>query len=294
MLHGRLLFVLALGCVSVATSATAAEPARKKVVTALPEPAEKRTYKSIGGTDLQIWIWKPADWQASDRRPAVVFYHGGAWRAGSPSAFSRQSARLAARGMVALSVQYRLTSQPGVTIADCVRDARSAFRWVRAHAGDLGIDPARLAAGGGSAGGHLAATLATLDGPDEAGDDLKVPLQPAALVLFNPALQLDSPRAAEAAALPDLAALRAFSPYRHVKARHPPTLILHGEADTTVPIAGARTYAARVVELGGRCEVVGYPDQPHSFFNKSPYFERTHERMEQFFAALGWITLPGS
>lgn len=294
MLPGRLLLVFALGCVSVATSATAVEPARKKSATALPEPALKRTYKTVGGTELQVWLWKPADWRPTDRRPAAVFYHGGAWRAGSPSAFSRQSARLAARGMVALSVQYRLTSQPGVTIAECVQDARSAFRWVRAHATELGIDPARLAAGGGSAGGHLAATLATLDGPDEAGDDLAMPLLPAALVLFNPALQLDSPRAAEAAALPDVSALRSFSPFQHVKAGHPPTLILHGEADTTVPIAGERAYAARVVELGGRCEVVGYPDQPHSFFNKSPYFERTHERMEQFFAALGWIALPGS
>jgi acetyl esterase len=267
------------------------ESARRKAA-ALPEPTDRQVYKQVGDTALQVWIWKPAGWQASDRRPAMVFYHGGAWRAGSPSAFSRQSAKLAERGMVALSVQYRLTSQPGVTIADCVKDARSAFRWVRAHAAELGIDPARLAAGGGSAGGHLAATLATLNGPDEAGDDPSVPLQPAALVLFNPALQLDSPRAAEAAGLPEVAALRAFSPFQHVPRGHPPTLILHGEADTTVPIADARAYAARVTELGGRCEVVGYPDQPHAFFNKSPYIERTYERMEAFLAELGWITRP--
>lgn len=285
---------LALMLVGVLTRVPAAAPDASPTRTGstLPEPTERRVYKQVGDAVLQVWIWKPAGWQVSDRRPAVVFYHGGAWRAGSPSAFSRQSARLAERGMVALSVQYRLTSQPGVTIADCVKDARSAFRWVRAQAAELGIDPARLAAGGGSAGGHLAATLATLAGPDEAGDDLRVPLQPAALVLFNPALQLDSPRAAEAAGLPDVATLRAFSPFQHVPKGHPPTLILHGEADTTVPIAGARAYAARVTELGGRCEVVGYADQPHAFFNKSPYVERTCERMEQFLAELGWITRP--
>lgn len=294
MFFRRTLMVLA-GAVWLSLPVAAAETtvtARRKAAVPLPEPAEKRVYKEAGGMELQIWIWKPADWKPSDRRPAMVFYHGGAWRAGSPSAFSRQSAKLAERGMVALSVQYRLTSQPGVTIAECVKDARSAFRWVRAQAAELGIDPSRLAAGGGSAGGHLAATLATLAGPDEAGDDLRVPLQPAALVLFNPALQLNSPRAAEAAGLPDVAALRAFSPFQHVAKGHPPTLILHGEADTTVPIAGARAYAARVTDLGGRCEVVGYPDQPHSFFNKSPYVERTQERMEQFLAELGWIPKP--
>ena len=258
----------------------------------LPEVTVKQTYKKAAAGDLQIWIWRPADWKPSDRRPAIVFYHGGGWRGGSPSAFSRQSAGLAARGMVALSVQYRLTSQPGVTIADCVRDARSAFRWVRSHAGELGIDQARLAAGGGSAGGHLAAALATLEGLDDPTDDVSVSVKPAALVLFNPALQLDSPRAAEAAALPDVAALRAFSPFQHVKPGHPPTLILHGEDDTTVPIAGTREYAMRVTELGGRCEVVGYEGQVHAFFNKSPYVERTHERMELFLAELGWIPKP--
>lgn len=290
----RTLMVLA-GAAWLSLPVAAAEttaPARRKAAGPLPEPAEKRVYKEAGGMELQIWIWKPADWKPSDRRPAMVFYHGGAWRAGSPSAFSRQSAKLAERGMVALSVQYRLTSQPGVTIADCVKDARSAFRWVRAHAVELGIDPARLAAGGGSAGGHLAAALATLEGPDDPQDDASVPLRPAALVLFNPALHLDSPRAAEAAALADVAALRAFSPFQHVSKGHPATLILHGEDDTTVPIAGAREYAARVNELGGRCEVVGYEGQVHAFFNKAPYVERTHDRMEQFLAELGWIPKP--
>lgn len=283
-----------VGAIWLALPAPAAEPAAsaRRKAAVLPEPSEKRVYKQVGGVDLQVWIWKPADWKSADRRPAIVFYHGGGWRGGSPSAFSRQSDGLATRGMVAISVQYRLTSQPGVALADCVRDARSAFRWVRSHAGELGIDPARLAAGGGSAGGHLAAALATLEGPDDPADDASVPLRPAALVLFNPALQLDSPRAAEAAALPDVEALRAFSPFHHVKSGHPPTLILHGEADTTVPIAGARAYAARVTELGGRCEVVGYEGQVHAFFNKSPFVERTHERMEQFLAELGWIPKP--
>src|SRR5438552_14262283 len=92
-----------------------------------PPPTEKKTYKEVAGTKLEIWIWKPADWKATDKRSAIVFYHGGGWRGGAPNAFARQSAKLAELGMVAFSARYRLISQEGVKIDDCVKDAKSAF-----------------------------------------------------------------------------------------------------------------------------------------------------------------------
>lgn len=246
-----------------------------------PAPTEKRIYKEVGGTKLSIWIWKPAGWTASDKRSAIVFYHGGGWRNGSPTAFSRQSAKLAERGMVAFSVQYRLTSHDGVTVADCVKDAKSAFRWVRSHAAELGIDPEKIAAGGGSAGGHLAAALTTLDALNDEQDDLKVSTQPAALVLFNPALRLNRTREQEAVAAgsPSRAGI---SPYEHVKRGHPPTVIFHGEDDTTVPIQSVRDYAAKVEKLGGSCTVVGFPGQKHSFFNREPFVWDTLKQADAF------------
>lgn len=249
---------------------------------ALPQPAEKRVYKEIGGTKLDIWIYKPADWKASDKRGAIVFYHGGGWRNGSPSAFSRQSARLAERGMVALSVQYRLTSG-GTTIAECVKDARSAFRWVVAHAAELGIDAGRISAGGGSAGGHLACALVTLDTINESTDDLTVPIKPASLVLFNPAAKLRSIRSQ------DTPGSDVVDPFVHLKAGHPPAIMFHGEDDTTVPIATVREYAARVKELGGQCEVVGFPGQPHGFFNRDPAFGETLKQSEVFLEKHGQL-----
>lgn len=257
-----------------------------------PAPTEKRTYKQIGDTKLELWLWKPADWKATDRRSAIVFYHGGGWRGGNPAAFSRQSARLAERGMVAISVQYRLTTQPGVTVAECVKDARSAFRWVRAHAAELGIDPDKIAAGGGSAGGHLAAALVTLDNVNEATDDLQISPRPAALALFNPALHLGALRAARQEADPRVGtpeATRAVDPFEHVKRGHPPTIIFHGEADTTVPIATARAYADKARALGADCEVVGFPDQPHSFFNREPFIWDTLKQTEAFLAKHGLL-----
>ena len=247
----------------------------------LPTPTEKKIYKEVGDTKLEIWIWKPTGWTASDQRSAIVFYHGGGWRNGSPTAFARQSAKLAERGMVAFSVQYRLTSQSGVAVADCVKDAKSAFRWVRTHAAELGIDPEKIAAGGGSAGGHLAAALATLDALNDEHDDLKVSTQPAALVLFNPALRLNSAREQEvvASGAPSRADI---SPYEHVKRGHPPTIIFHGEDDTTVPIQSARDYAAKVEKLGGSCTVLGFAGQKHGFFNGEPFVWDTLKQADAF------------
>lgn len=256
---------------------------------ALPAPTEKHTYKEIGGTRLELWVWKPADWKPGDRRSGIVLYHGGGWRSGNPSAFSRQAAKLAERGMVAISVQYRLISQSGVTVPDCVRDARSAFRWVRAHATKLGLDPDRIAAGGGSAGGHLAAGLVTLNTLDDPKDDLRVSPRPVALVLFNPALKLAGLRPGADARFADDTAIAAVDPFEHVARGHPPTLILHGEDDTTVPIASVRAYARKVVELGGRCEIVGYPGQVHAFFNREPMIWETLGRATTFLESVGLL-----
>jgi acetyl esterase/lipase len=257
----------------------------------LPEPTEKRVYKEVDGKALEIWIWKPADWKKEDRRSAVVFYHGGGWKGGSPTAFARQSAKLAEKGMVAFSVQYRLTAQPGVTVVECVKDARSAFRWVKTYAGELGVDVKRIAAGEGSAGGHLAAGLVTLGAFEDEKDDMSVVIDPVALVLFNPAVKLDFERARNGAAKEGrkLEDLLRVSPYHHLKAGHPPTVIFHGDEDTTVPIESVQAYAAKVKELGGVCEVVVAPGQGHGFFNKEPQVWETLKRAEGFLRGLGML-----
>ncbi len=276
---------LAVAAILLLPSVSPAQKAKEKAEP--PPPTEKQTYKQVGDTKLEIWIWKPAGWKADDKRPAIVFYHGGGWRGGSPAAFARQSEKLAERGMVAFSVQYRLTTTPGVTIAECIKDAKSAFRWVRAHAAELGVDPNKIAAGGGSAGGHLAAALATLDSFNDEADDQAVPASPAALVLFNPAANLDFPRARERD-MP-LEELLLLSPCHHLKAGHPPTIIFHGDGDTTVPIETVQVYTTKVKELGGVCEVVVSSGQGHGFFNREPHVWDTLKQAEDFLAAHGLL-----
>lgn len=264
-------------------------------------PGEPLIYKQADGRDLKLVVFKPADWQATDRRPALVLFHGGSWTGGEPSQLAPQSTYLASRGLVCISVQYRLLPRGDSKGSDlpavCVQDAKSAFRWVRTHAAELGIDPARLGVGGASAGGYLAGCIALVPGGDDPADDLKVPLQPAALVLFNPVI---GGRPAEAA---DADFERRFgvqqaefletSPANHVTVGAPPTVIFHGTADTVIGPVQIRRFQESMAKAGARCDVHFYDGQGHTFFNRGKgegrYFRETTLAADRFLASLGWL-----
>src|SRR5688572_15161512 len=136
--------------------------------------------------------------------------------------------------MVAIAADYRVASRHNVEVVDCVRDAKSAIRWVREHSEELGVDPERIVAAGGSAGGHLAACTALLPEFDEQNEDAAVGSRPAALVLFNPVLSLtvkapkDRARRVNRLTQQLGAERKQLSPADHVTAESPPTLVLIG------------------------------------------------------------------
>jgi len=258
------------------------------------------TYKTIGDVKLDLTIQVPDGWKEGDRRPAIVFFFGGGWNGGNPRQFENQCRYLASRGMVAMAADYRVKSRQNVKPISCVADAKSAIRWVRANAAKLGIDPKRIAAGGGSAGGHLAAAVATLPNLDDPADDKSVSCLPNALVLFNPALVLAPVEGLDAKGFEDRATEERFgcapmeiSPAHHVKTGVPPTIIFHGKADTTVPYASAELFTARMKKAGNRCELVGADGQPHGYFNFGKnghkYALETLTAADQFLTSLGWL-----
>lgn len=266
----------------------------------MPE-ARIETYKSVEGTDLKIWIFEPEGLKASDSRPAIVFFFGGGWRSGTPGQFRHQARHLAARGMVAMAADYRVFNRQGVKAHKCVQDAKSAIRWARANAKRLGIDPNRIAAGGGSAGGHLAASTATLPDHDDPAGDKSISSKPNALALFNPGTVLASvPGRIEFDE--EQSALRAervgvepesISPYHHVTPGFPPAIIFHGKADTTIPYWTVELFTEKVKSVGSRCELVGYEGENHGFFNYGRgdglAYADTVRRMDEFFVSLGWL-----
>ena len=291
----RSILLLVLACAAGASVSPAA-PATPKAAGHPPTitGTNVETYRKIEGTELKLWIFNPAT-KSEKPLPCIVFFFGGGWSSGTPAQFEPQSRHLASRGMIAIVADYRVKSRQNALPADCVSDAKACVRWVRANASRLGIDPMRIAVGGGSAGGHLAAAVATVPGLDSATDDKTVSCLPNALILFNPGTVM--------APFPGLE-LKGFgagldkarfgcepteiSPIHHVKKGLPPTIIFHGKADTTVPYATVEKFTEVMKSAGNRCELIGYEGQPHGLFNKAKYPE-TLEATDGFLVSLGYL-----
>lgn len=210
-------------------------------------PPRVETIAGGAGQPMQVLVYAPEP-ATQAPRAAIVLFHGGGWTVGEARWIEPTARLMAEAGLVA------------VTPYDSVADARAALRWVRRDAAELGVDPKRIAAGGISAGGHLAAATAVFDEPS--GDEVSA--RPDALVLWSAAVAVGndgwfgklSGGPARAAAL---------SPDRHVRSGLPPTVMLQGAEDSVTPAAGAERFCARMRASGNRCELTVYPGVGHLF-----------------------------
>ncbi|MCA9248949.1 MAG: alpha/beta hydrolase, partial [Planctomycetales bacterium] len=236
------------------------------------------------------------------QNPAIVFFFGGGWRSGTPQQFYHHCQYFASQGMVAATADYRVLSRHGTPAKECVADGKSAVRYLRENAKQWGIDPERIVAAGGSAGGHVAACTGIIDGFESDDETENISSVPNAMILFNPALVL--------APVGDLRFLREesinglrermgveprdLSPYHHVRKGLPPTLIVHGQADTTVPFKTAEIFADAMKQAGNDCTLVGYEDQPHGFFNYgrsgNRHYRATLAEAEKFLQRLDYLS----
>jgi len=244
------------------------------------------TYKTVGDRELQIHIHYPPGWTAGDARPAIIFFFGGGWTGGRIEQFQPQAEYLAGRGMVAARADYRVKSRDGVTPDKCVEDARSAVRWMRRNAGRLGIDPKKLVASGGSAGGHLAACMMIPKSVEADGDDLSISTIPQAMVLFNPVLSFENEQMLKRLNGDEQLA-RKISPTRYLDKNAPPALILFGTNDR-LKIFGDE-YWKKAEALGVRADKFLAEGQGHGFFNRPPWTERTLVTVDKFLASLGFL-----
>jgi acetyl esterase/lipase len=154
-------------------------------------------------------------------------------------------------------------------VADCVADCKSAVRYLRGHAAELGIDPHRIAVLGESAGGHLASCVGTLDGFNDPADDLKVSARPDALVLYDPLTKFEESNFqklfANAPVDDKTKLMRDLSPALQVRPGQPPAICIHGLADASVSPDNSRQFAAAMKLAGNRCDLVLLPETPHAF-----------------------------
>jgi acetyl esterase/lipase len=261
------------------------------------------TYKTIGDTQLKLYIYYPEGHKPTDKRPAIVFFFGGGWTNGSPTQFEHHCQHLASRGMVAITADYRVASRQQVKAVSCVADAKSAIRYVRQEASRLGVDPNKIVAGGGSAGGHIAACTGVIRGYDESTEDASISSVPNAMALFNPAVVLAPVEGLGNANKERIDALKdrlgvepqELSPYHHVAQGAPPTIIFHGKADNTVPYATVERFTKAMTDAGNKCVLVGLEGQAHGFFNygrggNNENYEKTIAALDDFLAGLGYMS----
>lgn len=245
------------------------------------EPTRRVVYKTVGDRELSLHIFEPAGHRPTDRRPVFLAIHGGGWTGGEPRWFYPIADHFAHCGMLGVSLEYRLLDQEqGTTVFDCVRDGRSAVRYLRSHATELGIDPERIVVAGGSAGGHVAAGTMLFDGIDEPGEDTSVSCRPDVAVLYYPVIDTSEAGYGQQK-IGDR--WRELSPVDHVVSGLPPTIVFHGTADTVTPFAGAQEFQKRMLEAGNACELVAHEGGRHGYFIFDlELFEQAMQTTEEF------------
>jgi pectinesterase len=254
---------------------------------------ENVVYARLGGTSLKLDVYQPA---GNGPFPAVLIVHGGGWESGDRQMERPLARHLAALGFVTVPVDYRLGR--GGRFPAALHDLKSAVRWLRAHAGDYRIDPQRLAAVGGSAGGQLVAVLgasngvAALEGEvgERAGSSAVL-----AVVDIDGLADFTEPdfvrQQAENPSAPTRFlggpfatrgdVWRQASALTHVGPHSAPTLFLNSTAPSPV-LPGRPAMCGRLRALGLEAEIVVIPDSPHPFWLVHPWFDRAVAEIDRF------------
>jgi acetyl esterase/lipase len=238
-------------------------------------------YKKIDTTSLIMKVIYPPALDKSKKYPGMVFYFGGGWVGGTINHFERQANYFARRGLICFLVDYRVKSRHGTSRFECVKDAKSSVRYIRENAKQFNLDSDKIIAAGGSAGGHLAATTALVDGNDDSNDNLSISPKPNALVLFNPAVDLGDDE------------YKSISPLHNIKQGVPPTIIFLGTEDQFIPVVTMKEFKMAIEGVGSRCNLFLYEGQKHGFFNfgaSAEHYKKTVYEADKFLISLDYLS----
>lgn len=283
MNHGLALFAFVL--LAPLASLQAAEKPAAKNAAATP-PGKAYVYKHSAGQPRQMEIYFPAGHDpATAKVPGVILFHGGGWSGGNLSQFRTACQYLASRGLVAATAEYQmLSAKEARQLATgesrkrvCVTDAKSAIRWFKQHAPELGCDPQRIITGGGSAGGHVS-VLATLNpGLNDPADPQHVDTSVVAYLLFNPAFSRDDAVDAQ------------IDVQRHLKREFAPAIVFFGTQDAKWKIGWDDAHR-KLKSLGNTTtNLLLAEGQAHGFFNRDPWQSLTLIAADRFLVQQGLL-----
>lgn len=250
-------------------------------------------YKEIDTVSLSMQVYEPEVSKANKNHPALVLFYGGGWNGGKITQFEPHAEYFSAKGIVCFLVDYRVKTRHGTSPFESLKDAKSAIRFIKANHKRFKIDTTSIIAGGGSAGGHLAAATALIEGYNESTDDLGISCIPDALVLFNPVID-NGPGGYGFERIGSQ--YKIFSPLHNIKAGAPPTIIFLGTDDKLIPVETMEYYQIVMQKVGSRCDLHLYEGKKHGFFNKkkndTTSYDDTLSKTEAFLKEMGYLT-PG-
>lgn len=251
--------------------------------------AELIMYKRASDSDLTLHLFRPPGAEGKTRRPAIIFFFGGGWVRGTPIQFYPECAHFAAEGFVAISADYRIASVQRTTPFESVADGKSAIRWVRQHADELGVDVQRIVAAGASAGGQVAAATGFVPGLDDPGEDHSVSSHPNALALWYAVID-NGPGGYGYDRVKDR--FREISPLHNMIGSPLPAIFFLGTEDRLIPVRTAEDFKARLEKLGGRCELKLFPGRGHPIENyrqgDSVFRREMLRATDDFLASIGF------
>jgi acetyl esterase/lipase len=253
-------------------------------------------YRSVDGEDLMVDLYRPL---TPGLHPLIVMVHGGGWYSGDRHELPPLNRYLAGRGYAVAALDYRLA--PAWTYPAPLEDVQAAVAFLAAHAGDYAVDPSRVVLMGRSAGGHLAlmtayGDAAALGGARVAGvvayyaaTDLAALARTDCADPFTDLRQVTS-QLIGAAVDDALDRYHAASPLTYAARRQPPTLLVHGARDATVPVAQSRALAAALERAGNPVAYLELPWSGHGF--DFPFRGLHWLVLRQVLRFLAWATAP--
>ena len=252
--------------------------------------AQHRTqvlYKKIDSVDLYMDIFFPESYDTGISHPAIVFFFGGGWKSGSIKQFEPHAKYFTERGMICFLADYRVLSRQQTSPFESLKDAKSAIRFIRKHAGEFHIDTSKIVASGGSAGGHLAAATALIKKFNEESDDLSTSCIPNALILFNPVID-NGPGGYGYERIGEK--YKDFSPIHNIERGAPPTIIFLGTKDKLIPVETAKYYKIVMDKVECRCDLLLYEGEGHGFFKFKPdCYKKTVFEADKFLVSIGYL-----
>jgi len=252
----------------------------------IPSPAQANVkvesdvvFGKGGDMDLKLDIYRPPA-GVTPKRMATIHFHGGGFTGGNKESLVDRVKPFAALGYVAIAAQYRLAGQAGYPAL--VHDAKAAIRWVRANAGKLGIEPARIGVVGYSAGGyHALFTAGTGDRPEfeGSGGNAGVSTKVAVCLAYYPATNVPGNMLPAGS---DAAVQKAANATTYIVAGYPPTVIFHGMKDTTIPIESSKRLVQQFQDAQVPVEFHAFEGVPH-VFDSNPEFAVLAAQLADFF-----------